>query len=61
MAQTVAGEISHTLLIPEVVWNGLMLDILDTLKVIRVRGLQQADHREWTHRAQQLAGADITC
>ena len=25
----------------EVVWNGLMPDILDTLKVIRVRGLHR--------------------
>ena len=41
MAQTVAGEISHRLLKPEVVSNGLMIDILDTLKVIRERGLHR--------------------
>ena len=37
MTQAVAREIFHMLLKLEVVWNGLMLDILDTFKVIRMR------------------------
>ena len=37
MTQAVAREIFHMLFKLEVVWNGLMLDILDTFKVIRMR------------------------